>query len=382
MSGPLTGYKVIELAGIGPGPYAGQLLSDLGAEVICVERPPTNNIARPSPKSIDNRGKRSMVLNLRAAGASDVVLKLVETADILIEGNRPGVTERLGVGPEDCHKVNPKLIYGRMTGWGQTGPWAKMAGHDINYISITGALHAMGKDGEPPMPPLNLVGDYGAGSMVLVMGILSALLQAEKTGKGDIVDAAILDGTSSLMGMFYTLSGSKSWTTQRESNLLDGGMPYYRCYKTADDKFMAVGCLEPQFFKLMLDTLELDQESYGHQHDVAKHAAQHEILEKTFAAKTRGEWAEIFDGLDACVTPVLDYEEAVAHPQNVARGGLKTHAALTHPRTIPIFDSRKRESYFKIPDTGADTKSILLEAGFSSEQVSQLNSNKVVFSKE
>jgi len=365
MSGPLTGYKVIELAGIGPGPYAGQLLSDLGAEVICVERPPTNNIARPSPKSIDNRGKRSMVLNLRAAGASDVVLKLVETADILIEGNRPGVTERLGVGPEDCHKVNPKLIYGRMTGWGQTGPWAKMAGHDINYISITGALHAMGKDGEPPMPPLNLVGDYGAGSMVLVMGILSALLQAEKTGKGDIVDAAILDGTSSLMGMFYTLSGSKSWTTQRESNLLDGGMPYYRCYKTADDKFMAVGCLE-----------------HGHQHDVAKHAAQHEILEKTFAAKTRGEWAEIFDGLDACVTPVLDYEEAVSHPQNVARGGLKTHAALTHPRTIPIFDSRKRESYFKIPDTGADTKSILLEAGFSSEQVSQLNSNKVVFSKE
>ena len=192
MSGPLTGYKVIELAGIGPGPYAGQLLSDLGAEVICVERPPTNNIARPSPKSIDNRGKRSMVLNLRAAGASDVVLKLVETADILIEGNRPGVTERLGVGPEDCHKVNPKLIYGRMTGWGQTGPWAKMAGHDINYISITGALHAMGKDGEPPMPPLNLVGDYGAGSMVLVMGILSALLQAEKTGKGDIVDACLL----------------------------------------------------------------------------------------------------------------------------------------------------------------------------------------------
>lgn len=380
MSGPLTGYKVIELAGIGPGPYAGQLLSDLGAEVICVERPSTNTVARPSPKSIDNRGKRSMVLNLRAKGASDVVLKLVETADILIEGNRPGVTERLGVGPEDCHKVNPKLIYARMTGWGQTGPWAKMAGHDINYISITGALHAMGKDGEPPMPPLNLVGDYGAGSMVLVMGVLSALLQAEKTGKGDIVDAAIVDGTSSLMGMFYTLSGSNSWKTQRESNLLDGGMPYYRCYKTADDKFMAVGCLEPQFFKLMLDTLEIDQERYGHQHDEAKHAAQHNLLEITFAAKTRDEWASIFDGLDACVTPVLDYEEAVTHPQNIARGGLKPHDNLTHPRTIPVFDSRKKEPDFKIPDTGADTKNILLEAGFSSEEFSRLLNSNVVSS--
>jgi len=269
-----------------------------------------------------------------------------------------------------------------MTGWGQTGPWAQMAGHDINYISITGALHAMGKDGTPPMPPLNLVGDYGAGSMVLVMGILSALLQVQKTGKGDIVDAAILDGTSSLMGTFYTLSGSKSWTTQRESNLLDGGMPYYRCYKTADGKFMAVGCLEPQFFKLMLDTLELDHESYGHQHDVTRHAVQHNILETVFATKNRDEWASIFYGLDACVTPVLDYEEAVTHPQNVARGGLKMQDSLIHPRTIPVFDSRKKEPDFEIPDTGADTSNILLEAGFSAEQLSRLINNNVVFSKE
>ena len=346
-----------------------------------MERPQTNTIASLSPKSIDKRGKRSVVLNLRAEGASDVVLKLVETADILIEGNRPGVTDRLGVGPEDCHKVNPKLIYARMTGWGQTGPWAKMAGHDINYISITGALHAMGKDGEPPMPPLNLVGDYGGGSMVLVMGVLSALLQAEKTGKGDIVDAAILDGTSSLMGMFYTLSASSIWTTQRESNLLDGGMPYYRCYRTADDKFMAVGCLEPQFFKLMLDTLEIDPESYGHQHDPSKRAAQHNLLEITFAAKTRDEWASIFDGLDACVTPVLDYEEAASHPQNIARGGLKNLGGLTHPRTIPIFGSRHKEPDFKISDSGADTENILLEAGISSQELSRLISRNVVFTK-
>ena len=382
MSGPLTGYKVIELAGIGPAPYAGQLLSDLGAEVICVERPPVNNIASTALKSIDKRGKHSIGLNLRAKGASDVVLKLVESADILIEGNRPGVTERLGVGPQDCHKVNPKLIYGRMTGWGQNGPWAKMAGHDINYISITGALHAMGKDGEPPMPPLNLVGDYGAGSMVLVMGILSALLQVQKSGKGDVVDAAILDGTSSLMGIFYTLSGSNIWTTQRESNLLDGGRPYYRCYATSDDKFMAVGCLEPQFFKLMLDTLQLDPEAYGHQHDASKYAAQHALLETTFASKTRDEWASIFFGLDACVTPVLDYEEAVKHPQNVARGGLKTHKALIHPRTIPIFESRDAEPDFNIPDTGADTLDILRGAGFSAEHISDLIGNEVVYLKQ
>ena len=382
MSGPLTGYKVIELSGIGPGPYAGQLLADLGAEVICISRPPSNNIASLSPKSIDNRGKRSMVLNLRAEGAAEVVLKLVQTADILIEGNRPGVTERLGVGPEDCHAVNPKLVYGRMTGWGQTGPWAKMAGHDINYISITGALNAMGKAGEPPMPPLNLVGDYGAGSMVLVMGILSALLQAEKTGKGDIVDAAILDGTSSLMGIFYTLAGSNIWKTKRESNLLDGGMPFYRCYTTSDEKFMAVGCIEPQFFKIMMETLGLDMNAFGHQHDFSKHAAQHQILETTFAAKTRDDWAAIFDGLDACVTPVLDYEEAAAHPQNIARGGLKTIDSLIHPRTVPVFKSRSSEPDFNIPDKGVDTDTILLEAGFSAEELSGLRDKSVIAAKD
>lgn len=381
MTGPLTGYKVIELAGIGPGPYAGQLLADLGAEVISVQRPSASP-SSAGPKTIDNRGKRSIVLDLRAEGANDVVLKLVETADVLIEGNRPGVTERLGVGPKDCHKVNPKLIYGRMTGWGQTGPWAKTAGHDINYISITGALNAMGKDGEPPMPPLNLVGDYGAGSMVLIMGILSGLLQAEKTGKGDVVDAAIVDGTSSLMGMFYSLSGLKLWTSKRESNLLDGGMPFYRCYTTADEKFMAVGCMEPQFFKIMLETLNLDKETFGKQNDYTKHAAQHKVLEATFAAKTRDEWAAIFDGLDACVTPVLDYEEAVAHPQNVARGGLKTSGPFIHPRTIPIFESRPQEPDFKIQDQGADTKSILLEAGFSPDQLAHLLDHNVIFSKD
>ncbi|GAB5458034.1 MAG: CaiB/BaiF CoA-transferase family protein [Henriciella sp.] len=373
MSGPLEGYRVIELAGIGPGPYAGQLLADLGAEVISVQR--LKGLAVPM---IEGRGKKSIAMDLKKPGAAEIILKLVASADALIEGNRPGVTERLGVGPEACHEVNPKLVYGRMTGWGQTGPWSGMAGHDINYISITGALHAMGRDGEPPMPPLNLVGDYGGGSMVLVAGILSALLKAEKTGKGDIVDAAILDGSSSLMGLFYTLSGLGQWTPKRESNMLDGAFPYYRCYTTSDDKYMAVGCLEPQFFSLMLDTLGIDAATFGGQNDRSCHPAQTQELATIFATKTRDEWAAIFDGVDACVTPVLDYQEAASHPQNQARGGLKTIGPFTHPRTVPAFASRPEEPAFDIPLKGADTESVLLEAGFSKDALEELTANAVI----
>lgn len=382
MPGPLSGYRVIELAGIGPGPYAGQLLADMGADVISVQRPSSGGLSGADIPMIEKRGKKSIVVDLRHRSGVDVVLQLVKEADMLIEGNRPGVTERLGIGPDDCHAVNPKLVYGRMTGWGQTGPWANMAGHDINYISITGALNAMGKAGEPPMPPLNLIGDYGAGSMVLVMGLLAAKLKAEKTGKGDIVDAAILDGTSSLMGLFYTLAGLGQWTPKRQSNLLDGGMPYYRCYKTADEKFMAVGCIEPQFFAIMLETLEIDATAFGGQNDRSLHADQHAQLETIFASKTRGEWADIFNGLDACVTPVLDYLEAIEHPQNKARGGLKPKGPFIHPRTIPAFETRAKEPDFSIPQKGADTHAVLNEAGFSLEEIDRLLAQGVIAAKE
>jgi len=219
MTGPLTGYKIIELAGIGPGPYAGQLLADMGAEVICIDRPDGSMTPGVNGTSVDRRGKTSIVIDLRKPEGVAEVLKMVETADVLFEGNRPGVTERLGIGPEDCHKINPKLVYGRMTGWGQNGPWAKMAGHDINYISITGALQAMGQKDAPPPPPLNLIGDYGGGTMNLVIGILAALLRAEKTGRGDVVDAAIIDGVSSMMGIIYSLDSMKLWSEKRESFL-------------------------------------------------------------------------------------------------------------------------------------------------------------------
>lgn len=368
MSKPLSGIRVIELAGIGPGPYAGQLLSDMGAEVIMVNRPgPMSAVPM-----ISNRNKTTITLDLRKPEGIAVVLDLVKTADVLFEGLRPGVTERLGIGPEVCHAVNPKLVYGRMTGWGQTGPWAKTAGHDINYIAITGALGAMGKKGEPPVPPLNLVGDYGGGSLFLVNGILAALIQAGRTGKGDIVDTAIIDGTNSMMSILHTLDGLKQWTPERGSNLLDGAMPYYRCYETQDGKFMAVGPLEPQFFAEMLRVLEVDPADYGGQNDTSKFAKQHALLENVFKSKTRDDWAALFDGTDACVAPVLTYAEAADHPQNKARGGLKRHGAFIHPRTAPVFTDTMEDPDFTIPGPNANADDLFAELGYDADKIASL----------
>jgi alpha-methylacyl-CoA racemase len=364
--GPLSGYRVIELAGIGPAPYAGQLLADMGADVIVIDRP------GPGRKAIDARGKRSIVLDLKQGTAIETLLKLVATSDVLIEGLRPGVTERLGIGPEACHGVNPKLIYARMTGWGQSGPFAQMAGHDINYIGMTGALNAMGHKGEPPVPPLNLVGDFGGGSMFLVTGIIAALLRAEKTGQGDIVDAAIVDGTNSLMSFVYGMAGLGQWRAARESNLLDGAAPYYRCYATSDDKFMAVGCIEPQFFAAMMERLPIDAETYGGQNDFSRWAAQHKILEDVFATKTRDEWEMVFALTDACITPVLDYEEAARHPANTARQTHVTMPGWTHPQIAPRLASVALADSFAIPTKGADYSDVLTQAGLSESEVAAL----------
>jgi len=378
MSGPLSGYRIIELAGIGPGPYAGQLLADIGAEVICVERPGPGLMPGDGAKTVDRRGKKSIAIDLRKPEGVAIVLKMVKTADVLFEGNRPGVTERLGVGPKDCHKINPKLVYARMTGWGQNGPWAGMAGHDINYIGITGALEAIGKEGNPPLPPLNFLGDYGGGTMNLVTGILAALLKAEKTKKGDIVDAAIIDGVSSMMGVIYSLDALGMWQPKRRSNLLDGAMPFYRCYKTKDNRFMAIGCIEPKFFALMLEKLAIDPMDFGMQLNPQDWPEQHERLEQIFASKTRDAWAGIFDGSDACVTPVLNYREAKEHKQNQARGGLKQKDKLVHPRTIPAFDSRKEEPDFHITAKGENSQEILLEIGLSSDEIETLKTNAII----
>jgi alpha-methylacyl-CoA racemase len=373
MSSPLSGYRFIELAGIGPCPYAGQLLADMGAEVILVNRADGMNFP-----NISHRGKKTILLDLRSEDGVKVLLDLVTTADALYEGLRPGVTERLGIGPRDCHAVNAKLVYGRMTGWGQTGPWANMAGHDINYIAITGALAAMGKEGEPPQVPLNLIGDYGGGSLFLVSGLLAGLLQAEKTGKGSVVDAAMIDGVSSMMSLFYTLAGLGQWQPKREHNLLDGAMPYYRCYETEDGEYMAVGCIEPQFFAEMLRLLNIAPDTYGGQNDRKKFIEQHALLEKTFKTKSRDEWADIFAGTDACVTPVLDYLEAAEHPQNIARGGFKQAGQFLHPRKAPVFDGLKPFEPAPINGLNDSATDILRELGYDDQKIETLSEKKVI----
>jgi alpha-methylacyl-CoA racemase len=366
--GPLNGIKVIELAGIGPGPYAGQLLADMGADVVVIDRP-GNAIV---PKAIDGRGKRSIVLDLKKPEAVAALLKLVSTADVLIEGLRPGVTERMGVGPDACHAINPRLIYGRMTGWGQTGPWSRMAGHDINYIGMTGVLNAIGKDGQPPLPPLNMVGDFGGGSMFLVTGILVALIERGVTGKGTVVDAAIVDGTHSLMSFVHGMAGLGQWQTARKANLLDGAAPFYRCYTTSDGKFMAVGCIEPQFFAAMMERLPIDLEAYGGQHDRSKWPEQHALLEAVFASKSRDEWEALFALTDACVTPVLDYVEAADHPANAERQAVVKDGKWLHPQIAPRLGSHAQADRFAIPAKGVNYAEVLTEAGLASEEIEAL----------
>lgn len=365
--GPLNGIKVIELAGIGPGPYAGQLLADMGADVIVVDRP-----GPALPKGVDGRGKRSIMLDLKKPEAVEVLLKLVAGADVLIEGLRPGVTERMGVGPDACRAVNPKLIYGRMTGWGQTGPWSQMAGHDINYISMTGVLNAIGKSGQPPVPPLNMVGDFGGGTMFLVTGILAALVERATTGKGNVVDAAIIDGTHSLMSFVHGMAGLGQWRTNREANLLDGAAPFYRCYTTSDGKFMAVGCIEPQFFAAMMERLPIDRDVYGAQHDHSRWAQQHQMLEEVFATRTRDEWEAIFALTDACVTPVLDYEEAASHPANAERNSVIRDGKWLHPQIAPRLESQSQAAEFTIASRGGDYAAVLQEAGLATDDIDGL----------
>jgi alpha-methylacyl-CoA racemase len=365
--GPLNGIKVIELAGIGPGPHAGQLLADYGADVVVIDRP-----GGGLQKAIDGRGKRSIILDLKKAEAVSVLLKLVVNADVLIEGLRPGVTERIGVGPEACHAINPRLIYGRMTGWGQQGPWSQMAGHDINYIGMTGVLNAMGKKGQPPVPPLNMVGDFGGGSMFLVVGIMAALVERQRTGKGNIIDAAIVDGTHSLMSFVHGMAGLGQWQTEREANLLDGAAPFYRCYETSDAKFIAVGCIEPQFFAAMMERLPINAADYGAQYDNALWAKQHILLEEVFASKTRDEWEAVFALTDACVTPVLDYAEAVEHPVNAGRHAVCRQDHWLHPQITPRFSNQELAEQFDIAVKGADCRDILSEAGLTEEEVEAL----------
>lgn len=334
--GPLAGIRVVELSGIGPGPHAATLLADLGADVACIQR--AGQLPREGqPASQTQRNRTVVEANLKDPADVEKVLGLIERADVLIEGFRPGVTERLGLGPDVALERNPRLVYGRMTGWGQDGPLAQSAGHDLNYISLTGVLHAIGRRGERPVPPLNMVGDFGGGSMFLLFGVLSALVERQTSGRGQVVDAAMVDGTLALSHMMWSFRGTGMWSDERGVNMLDGGAPYYDTYETADGKYMAVGAIEPQFYAELLKGLELDPADLPGQNDAARWAELRQILTDRFLTRTRDEWAKIFDGTDACTTPVLTFAEAPDNPHVAARGSLIEVDGVTQHAPAPRF---------------------------------------------
>ncbi len=356
--GPLKGFKIIEMAGLGPAPFAGMLLADMGAEVILVERK-----TDPQKKRIpdcNRRGKKSIALNLKSAEDIGTLLQLVEKADALFEGFRPGVMERLGIGPAILHQRNPKLVIGRMTGWGQSGPLAKAAGHDINYISLTGALRATGRKGQCPNPPLNLVGDYGGGGMFLVTGILAALLETQKSGKGQVIDVAMTDGTAVLMSVFNSLHKMGMWSEKQHGvNLLDSGAHFYEVYETKDEKYISIGALEPQFYTLLLEKTGLDPEEFTNQLNPQTWTSNKEKLELLFKTKTRDEWCAILEGTDVCFAPVLDFIEAQEHPHNVARNTYFELDGFIQPAPAPRFSRTVSKVQFGSRAAGEDTEAVL-----------------------
>jgi alpha-methylacyl-CoA racemase len=370
--GPLDGVRVLELPAIGPVPFLGMLLADLGAEVIRIDRlGSAAGLADALAASPLGRGRRSVALDLRKPGGAEVALRIAETCDALIEGFRPGVAERLGVGPDAVLARNPKLVYGRMTGWGQDGPLASTAGHDITYLAITGLLHGIGPAAGPPVPPANYVADFGGGAMFLATGLLAALLHARASGEGQVIDAAMTEGASYLGSMTRTFVSRGGWKDEREANLLDGGAPNYRCYETADGKWVAVGPIEPQFWSALLQALGLDESTTPTPYAPQDWDACKKVLGEAFRSKTRDEWAAVFEQLDACVAPVLTLEEALHHPHNVARGSFVEVDGAPMPGPAPRFSKTPGE-VGGIPEIGADTVDMLAELGFTQDQLADL----------
>ena len=375
MAGPLTGLTIVELAGIGPGPMCSMMLGDMGAEVIRIDRTGAHVMDRLSePKfAVHNRSRRSVSVDLQKKEGIEVVLRLIAKADGMTEPFRPGVAERLGIGPDVCLKHNPKLVYGRMTGWGQEGPLAKAAGHDINYIALTGALHAIGGKGDKPFPPLNLVGDFGGGGMLLAFGMVCGLLEAQKSGKGQVVDAAMVDGAALLLGGLYGMVGAGLWNDkERGANMLDGGAHFYGTYVTKDDKFVSIGSIEPQFYALLLEKTGLHNETLPKQMDKTQWGALKAKLEGIFKTKTRDEWCEIMEGTDICFAPVLTMSEARHHPHAKARGAYVDVAGFAQPSAAPRFSRTKEAVQGPAARRGEHTDIVLREKGFSEKEIGEL----------
>ena len=371
MAGPLAGLRLIELASLGAAPFCGMVLADLGAEVIKVDRVSGEDPPISPRYDLLARNKKSIAVDLKTPAGVEVALRLVETAEAIIEGFRPGVTERLGLGPAQCLARNPALVYGRMTGWGQTGRYAHMAGHDIDYTALSGVLAAVGTK-ERPLPPLNLVGDFGGGGMLLALGMLAAVLEARESKEGQVVDAAMVDGSALLMTLQHGLAGAGSWEDRREHNLLDGGAPFYTTYQTADGGHMAVGAIEPQFFSDLLDGLGITPGELPHQHDRVGWPRIREVLAARFRERTREEWTRVFEGSDACVAPVLTMAEATRHPHNQERQTFVEINGVHQPGPAPRFSRTPAENPSAPVTVGADTDTILETAGFGRAEISRL----------
>ena len=374
--GPLTGIRVVEMAGIGPGPFTAMMLSDLGAEVIRVDR--LSHKGTGHRANVLNRGRKSIAVDLKNPRGVETTLRLIEQADVVLEGFRPGVMERLGLGPEECLSVNPRLIFGRMTGWGQTGPLSQAAGHDINYISIAGALGAMGYADRPPAPPLNLVGDFGGGAMYLLTGILAALVERATSGQGQMIDAAMTDGTASLLSPFFGLMAMNMWTTDRFSNRLDGGAFYYGSYECSDGKYISIGSLEPQFYALLLEKAEITDPEFQEQLDEAAWPAKREKLNQLFKTRTRQQWCDIMEGTDVCFAPVLDLKEAPAHPHNIDRKTFVELDGVVQPAPAPRFSRTQGEIQGPAAMAGEHTREVLSAWNFSDQEIGELQASGVI----
>ena len=373
--GPLKGLKVVEIAGIGPGPFCAMMFADMGAEVIRVDR--KSAAGSGDSGEVMNRGRRSIAVDLKHPEGVETVLRLIEQADALVEGFRPGVMERLGLGPEVCHERNPKLVYGRMTGWGQHGPLAHAAGHDLNYIALSGALYAIGTP-ERPVPPLNLVGDFGGGAMMLAFGMACALLEARQSGRGQVVDAAMTDGSALLTAMFHGMRAQGMWGDERGKNLLDGGAHFYDVYECSDGKWISLGPIEPQFYALLREKAGLDDPAFEAQFDQAAWPDLKQKLAGVIASRSRDEWCEVLEGTDACFAPVLDFAEAPKHPHNQFREAFVDIDGVTQPAPAPRFDRTPPATPAPPAKAGEHGEAVLREAGFEAAEIERLRAAGVV----
>lgn len=374
--GPLAGIKVVEMAGIGPGPFCAMMLSDMGAEVIRVDRLAHKGSGHRA--NVLNRGRRSIAVDLKNPDGVAAVQQLIDAADVVIEGFRPGVMERLGLGPDTCLARNPRLIFGRMTGWGQSGPLAPAAGHDINYISIGGALGAMGYSDRPPAPPLNLVGDFGGGAMYLLAGVLAALVERSTSGQGQVIDAAMTDGTASLLSPFYGMMAMGMWTKERMDNRLDGGAHYYGSYACSDGKFISIGSIEPQFYALLLELCEIDDPEFAKQNDKQHWASLRGKLEALFVTQTRDHWCALLEGTDVCFAPVLNLQEAPQHPHNLARQSFVEIDGVTQPAPAPRFSRTPTTVQAPAAMAGEHSEEILNDWGFAPDEILALQQSGAI----